>query len=382
MATSLGREKIIDRTNYLTKEKFQERCGFVLYHVVFNGLKRPNLTEDFLFTYDGKKAPMLDYAIENGWSGRRFMDSGEFPAHKKGIRLNAEDYVAYVNKYGDNLDVMCCMDYIQRESDGPDYRKISAEITWRDYCYQRSLLRPEVRDKYIYIIHNGEDTRRYLPRALRYRDELGMPIRYLGAGISLSDEKLRLAQGAEYNEILTRYKYDGQVHGFGCQVKSVIEQIPILTSCDSSSAVREQASGILFIDGQKVKIAEDTQMHHKGEFTDAQFKQIEPFLKQEAEAMGIDYDLARVNASERFLWNCRERSKYIKALDPNVPPYTISRRGLLSGLAPKKPDEHTDDVEIIYPKDVEDAIRARMTPQSLAWWDANKNKMTFVEKQG
>ena len=376
MATSLGREHIIERTNYADMSKFREVCGYTLYHVVFNGIKRPGLTEDFLFTYDGKKAPTLDYAIENGWTGKRFMDSGEFPAHKKGIRLNQEDYIDYVNKMGDHLDAMCCMDYIPRESDGPEWMKISAEVTWRDYLYQRSKIRPEVRDKYIYIIHI-EDTANLLPRALEYRDELGMPIRYLGAGLSLSDPTLRLSQGAKYNEIMTKYKYDGQCHGFGCQVKSVIERIPILTSCDSSSAVREQASGIAFIDGQKIKIAQDTQMHHKGEFTDAQFKQIEPFLRQRAEEMGIDYDLARVNAAERFLWNCRERSKYIKALDPTIPAYTTKKSGLLGALKPVEKEVRWEEA-LHYSPDLEDAIQRRMNPKALEWWNENKDKLTFV----
>ena len=373
----LGRQTVIKRRNYATGELFEEPTGYQLYHVVFNGLKRPNLAEDFLFTYDGKKAPSLDYAIENGWTGRRFMDSGEFPAHKKGIRLDHNDYIAYVNKMGDHLDAICCMDYIPRESDGPDWMKISAEVTWRDYLYQRSQLRPEVRDKFIYIIHI-EDVDNLLPRALEYRDELGIPIRYLGAGLSLSDPELRLNQGAKYNEIFNEYNYSGQVHGFGLQVRSVVEQLPFLTSSDSSSAVREQASGIAFIDGQKIKIAEDTQMHHKGEFTDYQYKQIEPFLRQEAQAMGIDFDLARVNAAERYLWNCRERSKYIKALDPTVPPYMTKKKGLLAAMQKtQKTDWRT---ALTYSPELEAEIQKRMYPASLEWWNQNKDKLTFVPK--
>lgn len=372
----LGRNAQVKRTNYLTMETYQARTGFTLYHVLFNGLKRPNLSENFLFTYDGKKAPMLDYAIENGWTGKRFMDSGEFPAHKKGIRLDQEAYIDYVNKYGDYLDVMCCMDYIPRETDGPEWMKISAEVTWRDYLYQRSRLRPEIRDKYIYIIHI-EDVRNLLPRALEYRDELGMPIRYLGAGLSLGDPALRLSQGAIYNEILAEYKYDGQVHGFGLQVKKVIEQLPVLTSCDSSSAVREQASGIAFIDGQKIKIAQDTKMHHKGEFTEAQFAAIEPFLRQEAASVGIDFDKARADAGERYLWNCRERSKYIEALDPTIPAYVTKSKGLLAMA--KKPLKTDWRTALTYSDELEAEIQKRMWPQSLEWWKQNKDKLTFIK---
>lgn len=329
---SLGRSAQVQRTNYLTGEKYYEQCGFNLYHVLFQGLKRPNLKENFLFTYDGKKAPGLDYAIENGWTGKRFMDSGEYPAWKKGIHLDADAYIEYVNKVGDHLDAICCMDYIPRESDGPGYAKIAAERTWRDYCDQRRRVRPELRDKFIYIIHEGESVPDLLPRALEYRDELGMPIRYLGAGLAVGETAVRLNQGAHFNDILMKYKYDGQLHGFGLQTKTVVEQVPVLTSCDSSSAVREQASGIVFIDGNKIKLAADTKMHHKGEFTDMQYKSIEPFLRQRAAEDGIDFDLARVNAGERYLWNCRERTKYITDLDPNIPPYLPAKRGLLANL--------------------------------------------------
>lgn len=371
----LGRKSIIKRHND-TGEPTLEECAYTLYHVVFNGIKRPNLSEDFLFTYDGKKAPTLDFAIENGWTGKRFMDSGEFPAHKKGIRLNIDDYINYVNKMGDHLDAMCCMDYIPRESDGPDWMKISAEVTWRDYLYQRSKIRPEVRDKFIYIIHI-EDVKNLLPRALEYRDELGMPIRYMGAGLALSDAQLRLNQGALYNEIFDRYNYTGQCHGFGLQVKNVVEQLPFLTSSDSSSAVREQASGIAFIDGNKIKIAEDTAMHHKGEFTDAQYKQIEPFLRQRAQEAGIDFDLARVNASERFLWNCRERSKYIKALDPAVKPFMTKARGLLAGM--QKTQKTDWRAALTYSPELEAEIQKRQWPEGLKWWLENKDKLTFVK---
>ena len=357
MAISLGRAK----------------NGYTLYHVLFTGLRRENLPDDFLFTYNGKKAPNLDYAIEHNWTGKRFMDSGEFPAHKKGIRLNQEDYIDYVNKYGKYLDAICTQDYIPRQSDGPDYMKIAPEITFRDYIYQRSLIEdPATRDKFIYIIHT--DFANMLPRALEYRDDLGMPIRYIGAGISLSNRDLRMRQGAFYNEILAKYKYDGNVHGFGLQAADLIQKLPILTSSDSSSAVREQASGLLYYKGERIKIAEDTKAHHKGQFTDAQYKVIEPELRAYAEELGIDYDLARVNASERYLFNCRARSQHIKQLaaDESVPPARVmEKRGLLS-FAQQKPQTDWRQA-LTYTPELEEQIRARMNPRAVEYWETHKH---------
>lgn len=328
----LGRDRIIEKTNYSDGSKYMEKTGFTLYHVVFTGTKRDNIAEDMLYTYDGTKACMLDYAINHGWTGRRFMDSGEFPAHKKGIRLDQRKYIDYVNQVGDHLDAIACMDYMPRESDGPDYQAIAGEITWEDYCKQREWVRPELRDKFIYIIH-GTDIDKLVERACTYRDSLGMPIRYMASSLADYGEEMRIERGAHYNYLLSKFEYDGQFHGLGLQVKKVIEGTPILTSCDSSSAVREQASGILFYKGQKIKIGRDTQQHHKGEFTDNQFSVIETELRERAAELGIDYELARVNALERYLWNCKERSLYIKNLDPEAQPFQRRQgRGLLAGI--------------------------------------------------
>lgn len=328
----LGRDRIIEKTNYIDGSKYKEKTGFVLYHVVFTGTKRDNIAEDMLYTYDGNKACMLDFAINHGWTGRRFMDSGEFPAHKKGIRLDHKKYIDYVNLVGDQLDAIACMDYMPRESDGADYQRIAGEITWRDYCNQREGVRPELRDKFIYIIH-GTDLAMQVERACAYRDSLGMPIKFLASSLADYGEEMRIERGAEYNYLLSKAGYDGQFHGLGLQVKKVIEGTPILTSCDSSSAVREQASGILFYKGQKIKIGLDTKHHHKGDFTDNQFTAIEPELRDRAKQLGINYDLARVNALERYLWNCKERSLFIQDLDPDAKPFIKRQgKGLLAAL--------------------------------------------------
>ena len=328
----LGRDRIIDKTDYGTGNVSKEKTGFTLYHVVFTGTKRDNITEDFLYTYDGNKACMLDFAINHGWTGRRFMDSGEFPAHRKGIRLDQKKYIDYVNTVGDHLDAIACMDYMPRESDGPDYQRISGEITWEDYCKQRELVRPELRDKFIYIIH-GTEIPRLVERACNYKDSLGMKIKYMASSLADYGEAMRIERGAEYNYLLSKFGYDGQFHGLGLQVKKIIEGTPILTSVDSSSAVREQASGILFYKGKKIKIGMDTQQHHKGEFTENQFSVIEPELKARAKELGIDYELARVNALERYLWNCKERTLYIKDLDQSAQPFTRRQEnGLLARL--------------------------------------------------
>ena len=71
-------------------------------------------------------------------------------------------------------------------------------------------------------------------------------------------------------------------------------------------------TGKVFIEGKMVKISDDTAVHHKSELTEAQKQGIEPVLRERAKKMGIDYDLAKVDAGERYIWGCKERSAYIE----------------------------------------------------------------------
>lgn len=291
----------------------QDIYGFNLYHVYFNGLKRDNLTENFLVTYDGKKAPGLDYLIEHGHKGKRFMDSGAYPASKKNTDLDIDKYIEYVNKVGDYLDAIAQLDYIPRIQDGTAEQQAekSARLTWERFLYMWERVRPELRKKLIYIIH-AEDTQTLLTRALEWRDKDGNKIEYMGLGLSTTDMAFRWSQLDTATRLFKKYNYTGNVHGFGLQVLDCIQCCPYLTTCDSSSAIRDQMTGKVFIKGEMVKISDDTAVHHKSELSEAQKKGLEPVLRARAKEMGIDYDLAKESAQERYLWGCRERSSYIE----------------------------------------------------------------------
>ena len=291
----------------------QDKFGFHLYHVYFSGLKREHLTENFLVTYNGKKAQGLDYLIQSGHTGKRFMDSGAYPASKKNTDLDIDKYIEYVNLVGDHLDAIAQLDYIPRIQDGSAEQQAekSARLTWERYLYMWDRVRPELRKKLIYIIH-AEDTETLLTRALEWRDSNGEGIQYMGLGLSTTDMAFRWSQLDTATRLFKKYNYTGNCHGFGLQVLDCIQTCPYLTSCDSSSAVRDQMTGKVFIEGSIVKISDDTQAHHKSDLSSSQKDLLEPKLRARAEAMGIDYDLAKVSPAERYLWGCRERSAYIE----------------------------------------------------------------------
>lgn len=291
----------------------QDIYGFSLYHVYFSGLKREGLRENFLVTYNGKKAQGLDYLVEHGHTGKRFMDSGAYPASKKNTDLDIDAYIDYVNLVGDKLDAIAQLDYIPRIQDGSAEQQAekSARLTWERYLYMWDRIRPELRKKLIYIIH-AEDTETLLRRALEWRDKDGEGIQYMGLGLSTTDMAFRWSQLDTATRLFKEYNYTGNCHGFGLQVLDCIQTCPYLTTCDSSSAVRDQMTGKVFIKGMMVKVSDDTQPHHKSDLSSSHKTLLESELRARAEEMGIDYDLAKVNPAERYLWGCRERSQYIE----------------------------------------------------------------------
>lgn len=288
----------------------RDKYGFSLYHVYFTGTKRGGLKTNFLVTYDGKKAPGLDFLIENGHKGKLFMDSGAYPASKKHRDLDIDPYIAYVNEVGHHLDAIAQLDYIPRIQDGSPAEQVekSARLTWERFMYMWPRVKPELRHKLIYIIH-AEDTEPLLRRALEWRDENGKGIEYIGLGLSTTDMAFRWAQLDTATRLFKEYNYQGQVHGFGLQVLKLVQSAPHLTSSDSSSAIRDQMTGKVYIQGQQVKISDDTKVHHKSELSEEARAQLEPKLRLRAAEMGIDYDLAKTDAAERYLWGCYERDK-------------------------------------------------------------------------
>lgn len=305
----------------------QDIFGYTLFHVYFNGLKRDNLKENFLLTYDGKKAPGLEYLIEHNHQGKLFMDSGAFPASKKNTDLDIDKYIDYVNQVGDHFYGIAQLDYIPRLSDGSFQERTekSMKLTWERYLYMWERVRPELRKKLIYIIHE-EDTETCLRRALEWRDKDGNKIEYMGLGLSITDKNFRDSQLQTATRLFTEYGFKGNCHGFGVQVLSAIQMCPFLTTCDSSSAIRDQMTGKVFFNGEMVKISDDTAVHHKSELSKEQRELLEPKLRKRAEEMGIDYDLAKVDAGERYIWGCRERSAYIES---QYNKYNLVQRGSL-----------------------------------------------------
>lgn len=296
----------------------QEKHGFTLYHVLFSGLKDKFGSSNFLLTYNGKKAPDLEKLVAARYSGeftgKLFMDSGAFPAFKKNTDLPIDPYIAYVNEVGQHFDGIAQLDYISRESDGTTAQRQekSIRLTWERFLYMWERVKPEFRHKLIYIMHEAEHIEPLLERVLTWRDSRGQRVGYLGCGLASPNRLNRERHTETIERMCKKHGYTGKFHAFGVQQLDIIQQSNFITSSDSSSAVRDQMTGSISIEGKQVKIQDDTKEHHRSELTFYQRQAIEQHLKERADEMGIDYELAKTSAAERYLWGCRERDRYFQ----------------------------------------------------------------------
>lgn len=154
---------------------------------------------------------------------KTFVDSGAFSAYSRGIEINVDDYIDWINTWHENLERYCCFDTIPTNDISPD---VSAVKTWENYTYMRDrLIEPH---KLVYCFHYGEDTK-YLIRAL----ESGIDFVALG-GVARKGRKQRYEFFTELIPIFEQYP-NVHVHAFGMTAIDLLNDFTYIDSSDSSS---------------------------------------------------------------------------------------------------------------------------------------------------
>ena len=96
---------------------------------------RTKYAEDLLTEYGYHR--LMSYVNEKGAiqkhckAGRKvFVDSGAFSAMTRGIQINVDDYIDWLNQYSANMEKFCCFDHIGLSED--EYEQC-AKDTWENY---------------------------------------------------------------------------------------------------------------------------------------------------------------------------------------------------------------------------------------------------------
>lgn len=193
----------------------------------------------------------------NTQRSKLFIDSGAFSAHTKGIEVDVDDYIEYLNLNDDALTVFAQVDKIPGTFGIPyTYQELQEApmLSWENYLYMAPKLKS--RYKLIPIFHQQEDFK-WLRNLLEYVDENGNHIPYIGISTRndapVKDKKAWLSM--VFDIIARSSNPNVKTHAFGMTSISLLEQFPF-TSADSTSWIMTAVNGSIFTEYGVLLISE------------------------------------------------------------------------------------------------------------------------------
>ena len=189
-----------------------------------------------------------------------FVDSGAFTAHTKGVEIDCDEYIDYLNKNSDYLTVYAQLDDIPGQYGRPrttQELKESPEKSWNNYLYMAPKLKDKV--KLMPVFHQGEDYK-WLDNMLNYQDENGNFIDYIGIapGKDLSVQERRMFLDEVFDHIVRSKNPNVKTHALGITSLWMLELYPF-TSADSTSWIMTAVTGSIFTPNGTVTLSEQTQ---------------------------------------------------------------------------------------------------------------------------
>lgn len=185
---------------------------------------------------------------EGRTKGKLLIDSGAHSAHTKGVKLDLEEYIGFVNDNIDKMSLYVQVDkipgvYLQPKT-AKDFLE-APELSWENYLYMREKSKDWT--KLIPVFHQGEDLK-WLENMCNYEFEDGSHIPYIGLS-PRGDVSLQAKYdfSAACFAVIQRSKNPNvKTHAFGATSLSMLERLPY-TSADSTTWVLVSAFGQVWI---------------------------------------------------------------------------------------------------------------------------------------
>lgn len=222
-------------------------------------LKRDLGYDQLLSQYNERKACIewVEYKRAHPeCKSKLFIDSGAFTAHTKGVEIDVDEYIEFMNSIDDQVYVFAQVDKIPGVRGLPKTPEQLAEapiLSWENYNYMVTKVKSP--KKLIPIFHQGEDFK-YLHQMLNYiypdtvmdKSCVGQPIDYIG--ISCNKE-LSSSDWVEWFTHVFKIIRDSKnpnvkTHAFGMTSLKILEQFPF-TSADSTSWIKSASFGNLIM---------------------------------------------------------------------------------------------------------------------------------------
>lgn len=190
----------------------------------------------------------FDAQNEGKTSGKLLIDSGAHSAHTKGIKLDLEEYIGFVNANINRLSLYVQVDKIPgiylKPKTAKDFLE-APELSWENYLYMRE--KSADYNKLIPVFHQGEDFK-WLENMCNYEFSNHEHIPYIGLS-PRGDVSLQAKYDfcAECFSVIQNSKNPNvKTHAFGATSLSMLERLPF-TSADSTTWVLVSAFGQVWI---------------------------------------------------------------------------------------------------------------------------------------
>lgn len=248
-----------------------------------------------------------DQKLLNEWwdNGGRpvFLDSGAFSVFTKGIQINLNSYIEYLNEHDDGIEVFASLDKIPGEYGKHRTAKDLAEApeeTWSNYLYIRKYAKSP--QKCIPVFHREEDFK-YLHQMLDTKFK-GKHIPYIGLGgmasnlVPMQEKERWMAKVFKIIENSSNPKV--KVHAFGMTRLKVLERFPLYSS-DSTTYIMVSANGNILSEYGVLELSEKrdnlkSNVKHVG---DLSYKELERYVSQ----YGYELETMMTNYKVRTKWN-------------------------------------------------------------------------------
>lgn len=258
---------------------------------------------------------LIEYKKEHPeHTGRIMVDSGSFTAYTKGVHIDIDDYLKFIDEIGDYVTVFVAVDDVP-DPMNMDYNK--AKTTWDNYLYMVERIRPELRDKLIPVFHYGEDFK-WLRNMLEYRHPDGSPIKYIGLAISLEGtKKVRINWGRECMRVIHESSNPNvMTHAFGVGVKSVLDNITV-TSTDATSWVKRAAYGMIAVDDTSIHVSEVMKAKADDRSLSQQSKALQEDVLKRIKQRGFTLEELEQDSGKRAEFNILDTLDWVAKLEPH-----------------------------------------------------------------
>lgn len=186
-----------------------------------------------------------DWCLNKSSNSNLFVDSGAYTAYTKGVELDVDEYIDYLNSITEHLTIFAQLDTIPGRYGQIKTAKDRAEApekSWENYLYMRKRLKEP--KKLLPIFHQGEDYK-WLKNMLEWVDENGEYIEYIGVSPAFDVPGLENFLDLSFDIISKSSNPNVKTHAFGMTRLDILEMYPY-TSADSTSWKLSAAMGSIY----------------------------------------------------------------------------------------------------------------------------------------